>query len=154
MSYWVSWLKKKSSRKDESQGGKLWGTHDTLGKVSLHCIFKERDLGLKGGLKITLIPIVHLFQAGVPPRGFRKQIPGPHTPLSTLFPHPPAPTLSSPSSRSRPQRNSDGELHWDFKLNSSPTLIARDLHENHRMLSNYSDNSSPPSGHKENSNFN
>lgn len=71
-----------------------------------------------------------------------------HHHTSTLFPCPPNTFLWWPP------RNSHWELHWDFKPNSSPTLIARNLHENHPMLSNYSDNSSPPSGHEENRSFN
>lgn len=39
-------------------------------------------------------------------------------------------------------------------MNSLSTLITRDMYENHSMLFNYSDNSSPLSGHKENGSFN
>lgn len=76
-------LKKNTLSERWQPGSKLLGTLHTLGRVSLHCFFMERDLFPKGKWKITLMPIVHWFQTAALPKGFRKQIPGPHTLLST-----------------------------------------------------------------------
>lgn len=75
-------------RKMRTKEQALGSTH-TLGRFSLHSFFKEKDLFLKGRLKITLMPIVHLFQAHALPRRFRKQVAGLYTLLSipiSLYP--------------------------------------------------------------------
>lgn len=88
MSYWPFWLKKKkSSLKDESQGGKLLGAHKPEGRGSLRkgldlhgMASLRRDLFLRELLNITMMPTVQLFQPGAPCRGLWEGTTAPHTP--------------------------------------------------------------------------